>query len=833
MDKNGKINRGIDLGTTNSAIAVMEHGVPVIKKSSTQRDTLPSMVSVNRKRVIHVGDSAANDYASQVLRSTRTWDGRCAGTDVYKEFKRTMGAKVIYHSRNLNVDFTSQQLSAEIIKQLAVNAGANDGGSIVISVPAKFDANQKTATIEAAHLAGFQHVELLQEPIAAAIAYGVTTGQKEGYWLVFDLGGGTFDAALLLVEGGVQQVVDTEGDSFLGGKDIDYALVDGILLPYVEENYDIHRITASNKKMAMLREALKVYAEAAKVELSTAPAVEVLSDLGDLGCDDTGKEIELDLTITREMAYPIMEPFFRKAVDGCHRLLERNHLDCARLTKLILVGGPTYSPYLRQMLHEEVTPNVDTSIDPMTAVARGAALYAATRDVPSKLQSAPEADVLEVELHYDSMAVGDATFVAVKAKDATAVPVGTTVEVVRCDGAWRSGNVPYEEGGVVVELALSENTVNIFSVFFQDGFGKSIKIFPDCMTVLQGTQVSAAPLPYHVGFGVWDPETERCVFVPFLGLEKNKPLPAVGVAHGRKTTMKLMPGNAETVLRIPVYQAAEYAPLAPASLYEHVADVVITGKDLTKEVPAGSEVMVQVEADSSEVMTFTVSILDTDEEVVKLLDTSPRSGDDEANELIARYQEDARRTLDMLASENVGVEVLKNRLYTLKSNQHHTEKKAVVEMYRELLRDIYRLERDTAWERNVHKVEKNMARLGMIVYRNGDASAKDAFSYLKSYWESAKLNRDVDAAKNLLKEIEYLEDDLMWKTNIPFTIRWYYRNFNNVEWIDKAYARYCINEALALLKKHFSKEELKNALRQIYRAKLRAEEIREAEGLLS
>jgi molecular chaperone DnaK len=107
-------------------------------------------------------------------------------------------------------------------------------------------------------------VELLQEPIAAAIAFGVTTGKKNGFWLVYDFGGGTFDAALIRVDGGAQQVIDTEGDSFLGGKDIDYSLVDHIFLPYVEKKYNVAKIKASEKKMAMLREALKVYAEAAE-----------------------------------------------------------------------------------------------------------------------------------------------------------------------------------------------------------------------------------------------------------------------------------------------------------------------------------------------------------------------------------------------------------------------------------------------------------------------------------------------------------------------------------------------------------------------------------------
>lgn len=832
MDNNGKINRGIDLGTTNSAIAVMENGVPVIKKSSTQKDTIPSVVSVTRRGIIHVGDTAANELANQVLRATKTWDARYAATDIFKEFKRTMGTVEVYHSKNLKKDYTSQQLSAEIIKALAANADVNDGGCIVISVPAKFDATQKTATVEAARLAGFQHIELIQEPIAAAIAYGVATGQKEGFWLVFDLGGGTFDAALLRVDGGVQQVVDTEGDSFLGGKDIDYALVDTILIPYVKKHFKVDKILVSEKKAAMLREALKGYAESAKVQLSTAPCAEILSDLGELGSDDTGKEIELDLTITREMAYPIMEPFFKKAVTICQKILQRNHLDGNQLTKLILVGGPTYSPYLRQMLREEVSPNVDTSVDPMTAVAKGATLYAATRDIPADLMAAPDADAIEIEMHYDTMSTDMIAFLAIKVKEKRVMTEGMKVEVVRGDGAWSSGKVPFEDGGVVIDLSLAEHTANNFKVCFTNEFGHNVKVTPNNLTILQGLQVSAAPLPYHIGFGVWDEEDNRQEFVPFLGLEKSKPVPAHGVANGRKTTMRLVPNDETTFLKIPVYQAASYVTNSPADLYEHVADLVITGKDIEHEIPAGTEVEVQVSVDSSEMMKFEIFIPKTEETIEKTLDTTPRFNSQDANALIVKYAEHARQTLDMLESDNVAVEVLKNRLYALRSSRRHTETKAIVEQYKELLRDIYRLECDTAWERIIRKVEKEMALLKLAVGINGDDHSKYAFHYLEVYIESAKENQDVAAAKKILEEVELLSLDLRWKVRIPNLIKWYDRNFDNVEWSDKEHGRWCIDQALELIGKEFTKEEVLKALRRIQSARESLEEIREAEGLL-
>lgn len=832
MDNNGKINMGIDLGTSNSAVGVMENGSAVIMKSDTQKDTTPSIVSVTRKGILHTGDTAANERANQVLRATKSWDCRTVSTDVFKEFKRVMGTKTTFHSKNLKKEFTPEQLSAEIIKALAAHAGVFDGGCIVISVPAKFDATQKTATVKAAELAGFQYVELLQEPIAAAIAYGVTTGQKDGFWLVFDFGGGTFDAALLRVEGGVQQVVDTEGDSYLGGKDIDYALVTHIFLPYVEKHFKVAKILASEKKAAMLREALKHYAEKAKIALSTAPSAEILSDLGELGCDDNGKEIELDLTITREMAYPIMEPFFKKAVVICQKILERNHLDGNQLTKLILVGGPTYSPYLRQMLKDEVTPNVDSSVDPMTAVAKGATLYAATRDIPAELKAAPDAGTMELELCYDTMSVSMIAFLAIKVKNQHVMTDGMTVEVLRNDGAWSSGRIPYQDNGIVVELMLAEHTANNFTVRFLNDFGRQVKVSPDNLTILQGTQVPSAPIPFHIGFAVWNSSEEKAVFYPFVGLEKNKPLPAIGVAHSRKTTMKLVPGREDTILKIPVYQAASYMPNSPASLYEYVADVLISGKDVLQEVPAGTEVEIQVAVDSSEMAQFTVLFTSTDEDVVKQLDTSPRFSVTDSDDLIVRLADEARRSLDKLESENVAVDVLRSRLYALKHHLHHTEKKAIVEQYKELLRDIYQLESDTEWERVVHKVDMEMALLKFNDITNGDEHSHDVFNYLKAYIESAKKNLDVAAAKNILEEISLLNYDLRWKTRIPETIRWYDRNFDNVEWTNKENARRCIDLALKMIKKSFTKDEAKMALRSIINAQESVEEIREAEGLL-
>ena len=196
-----KIDYGIDLGTTNSAIFRMEVGEPMPIKIEGTDLTMPSCVFFSKKRSIRVGDTAYNDMKSDKRRATKTF--KKTDSNTFIEFKRTMGTDKKYFSSFMNENYTSEQLSAEVLKTLKSFVTDEDFKSVVITVPAKFTINQKDATARAAKLAGFEHCELLQEPIAASMAYGLSTKQKDGFWLVFDFGGGTFDAALLKVEDGI------------------------------------------------------------------------------------------------------------------------------------------------------------------------------------------------------------------------------------------------------------------------------------------------------------------------------------------------------------------------------------------------------------------------------------------------------------------------------------------------------------------------------------------------------------------------------------------------------------------------------------------------------
>jgi len=379
-----KIDYGIYLGVTHAAIARMENGVPVILKTDTSKDFIPICVNFNENQNILVGDSVLGAHKIDSIRVSKGFGLKYKNS--FLEFTRTLGTDSNYFSPIMNRYFSSEELVAEIFKKLKSAVTDEDIPSIVITVPAKFTLNQRDATIKAAKLAGFKHIELLQEPIAAFLAYGLELEKKDGFWLVFDFGGGTFDAALLKVDEGIMKVIDTEGDNYLGGKNLDEAIVDEIIIPYLADNFSIDNILADNDKKEILRGAMKFYAEEAKIQLSFRESHNILSELGDIpGEDENGNEFELDINISQQDLEAVFAPIFQKTITICKELLNRNKLSGSQLGALILVGGPTYSPILRKMLREQVTYKVDTSCDPMTAVAKGAALYASTINVSEEI----------------------------------------------------------------------------------------------------------------------------------------------------------------------------------------------------------------------------------------------------------------------------------------------------------------------------------------------------------------------------------------------------------------------------------------------------------------
>jgi molecular chaperone DnaK len=350
---------GIDLGTSNSAAAVLEAGKPKIVPSaegaSQYGKSFPSYVSISKGGDRLVGEPAKRQAIANP-------DGTVSA------FKRKMGSG---HKYDIYAkEYRPQELSAMVLSKIKADAESFLGTPVkkaVITVPAYFNDNQRQATKDAGEIAGLEVVRLVNEPTAACLAYGVDKTGQDMKLLVFDLGGGTLDVTIMEFGEKVFEVVSTSGDTELGGTDMDKVLVDYLVEQFKKESGIDAR--ADTQAMKRLNEA----AEKAKIELSTVPQTEI--SLPFLAADKDGPK-NFQHTITRAK----LEEMVRPIVDRCKAPVEQALKD-AKLTplqvdKIILVGGPTRMPIVQKFLEELVGKKVERGVDPMECVAMGAAVQA-------------------------------------------------------------------------------------------------------------------------------------------------------------------------------------------------------------------------------------------------------------------------------------------------------------------------------------------------------------------------------------------------------------------------------------------------------------------------
>ncbi|PIE84164.1 MAG: heat-shock protein Hsp70 [Bacteroidia bacterium] len=807
-----QIDYGIDLGTTNSAICRMEGGVPTIKKTDTQKDTMPSCVAFTRKKGVRAGDSAFNDLKTDRKRRA---SGDAQEANAFIEFKRTMGTDTQYPSSHMGRAFSSEELSAEVLKALKSFIQDEVVTAAVVTVPAKFTANQKNATLEAARMAGLAKCELLQEPIAAAMAYGISSQEKAGRWVVFDFGGGTFDAALLKVEDGIMQVSDTAGDNYLGGKNLDEAVVEHFILPYLRREYSLEGTFADKTRLNALRELVKGYAEEFKNQLSFRDSYDLISNLGELGEDEDGEDMELDLTLTQSQLFEVLRPLFQKAVDITRELVQRNGLKGSDISSLILVGGPTHSPLIRSMLQEQITPNVKTDADPMTVVAEGAALYASS--IKNEGAAAQvEVGTVKFDLDYEATSVDSSVWMSVKLADGAATPV--MLELLRGDGAWGSDRVRIDAKGDVVELSLVEGRANGFRLRCFDGQGNQLPCFPEEISIIQGSKIGAAPLPYNIAIARWDAEKEQQVIAFVQGLEKNKPLPAVGTRNGLKTTAQLRPGVGSDIVKVPIYQAEENSEGHLASLYEYVADVIVTGEEVGRLVPAGSSVDLTLKVDSSEMMELEMYFIETDETVTKQLDTSKKQSVQEASMLVQQLLRDADR--ELLRLERAGVDTARVREELERARAEvgrSSEPKAALQHVKEVMRSVQHLDSSSSWDQVEGELKTAFDRLEQAVQKKGGAEIAANHRELKAKAEQAMHRKDVQLAKELIEMAIQMEFNLTRREKFLGLLFYMDQDFNTIPWSDAGRARQLINRAMQMATSGESEEQLMACIAEAYR----------------
>ena len=787
------IDYGIDLGTTNSTICRMEYGEPKIIRTDSGMDTMPSCVSFKKNGAIRIGQSAYDDLGSDRIRALKKRSALASTSCI--EFKRYMGSDKTFSNIYAEHQWSPEELSAQVLKTLCSFVSDDQVKAAVVTVPAKFTVNQKDATLEAARLAGISQVELLQEPIAASFAYGLKAENKNGIWMVFDFGGGTLDVALVHVRDGVMQVFDTEGDNYLGGKNIDEAIVTKIILPQIAQRYVLD--LSDEVLRGLYIDALKVEAEKSKIRLTYSETDTIYLEAGDWGEDEDGEEIDLEITITRQELENAIRPILQKSVDVCKTLMQRNNISYGKLSHLIPIGGPTCIPLLRKMLQEQVSENIETSVNPMTAVAKGAAIYAST--IPVKInEDEIEDDVLQLSVDFDSTTVDTMMFVPVKAKKCTP---GLSVKMIRRADGKESPTVMIPDQGGLVEMELLPDQPNLFRIiaYVND---VEVRCFPYELTIVQGTKAGNAILPYNIGMEVYNPRKNVCVFTAFTGLEKNRSLPAVGTVYGLKTMSELRPGNEDDVVRIAVYQGDENAEGKTAALFEYVADVTVSGGDIVSYIPEGSLINILVEVDRSEMMKIVATFPESSQTVEKKLDTSRRQETVDIDYLNTKVMLafGRLRTLREQIGNTDEIAGLDFRLNQVKEAMDAgAQRKQIEQHIKEISRDIEEYETATEWDREYIKLQNVMTSLQAAAASKTDPRVSTMVDSYIARAERTIAKKDVLEARTLQAEM----DDYKYELNKEVTYRNYIRmvdtHFMEFNWKNPELAQRLIIQAKGIL----------------------------------
>jgi molecular chaperone DnaK len=572
------IDFGIDLGTTNSEIACMDRGeLEVIKNSVTNSEVTPSVVKIDGRGRFVIGQSAYND-----LEYDRD--------NVASEFKRWMGNPQhdAFEFRKSGKTLRAAELSAEVLKVLKASASARFGGeeikAAVVTVPAMFLIPACEDTKAAAKLAGIDVCPLLQEPVAAAMAYGYEAEKLSGNLLVFDLGGGTFDTTVLTAKEGRLVVVGHSGDDKLGGKEYDWALVD-IIASKIRKEYGELGLSRREPKALAAFARLKYLAEDAKKNLSMAPVYPV--EVNRLQNFD---HIDMVIDISREELYRATEVLTRSCIEISSRLLRDCGLSETAVESVLVVGGPTRTPYIQEQVKAHFG-KIDSCIDAMTVVARGAALYASTQRIPQshRSQVSCSGGALEVKVAYNPVSSDSDAEVGVAI---TPVPQNASLVVTRADKGWHSGSIPLPSSGkVLATVGLRARKANTFDVEVLDTKGSRFPTNDASFTITQGLAPVQATTSRAFSVALADN-----TIGPLIA--KGVPLPAKG-ERSFETAHEVLAGDSDSILKIYVLEGDN--PRADRNIA--IGLVELKGSDLRRTLPAREIVKIRYKLDESKTLS--------------------------------------------------------------------------------------------------------------------------------------------------------------------------------------------------------------------------------------
>jgi len=825
------ITFAIDLGTTNSLISKYVNGtVKVFKNPSGLKETLPSVVAFKNERIL-VGDKA-KEY---VMRDP---------SNTFSSFKRKMGTTERFFAPAINKEVSPVDLSSIVLKELKSFSDETESlKNIVITIPASFDTIQSNATKQAAELAGFENIFLLQEPIAASLAYMNNNGtekKKNGKWIVYDLGGGTFDVALLQVKEEELKVVDHKGNNYLGGVDFDIAIVEKIIVPKILSfgNFEglQNKLKSKEKKYSKLFFKLLKIAEEVKIDLSSKENVEVDFEINDFD----NEPIDCVFLIQKKEFEETIKKSIQETIDLTLDILNQNEVQIHDIEEIMLVGGSTYLPLVRQMLKNQFAIPINTSIDPTNSVATGAAYYASNvkvKALPSEATASKQVSniesgifglfkkesVLTFDSSYPKNSKSESEYFAFKVSGTLQ---GNTYRIIRKDGGFDSGVKKLKEMNGD-HLNLLKDSMNYFELKVYNK--KQENIYSEQFEIAQGNySVYGQPLPEDICLEVDDLENDSTKLE--LVFKKNSILPLSKTVT--KTLSHQMMAGTDDKIKINVLEGS-YSSV-PSSC-KSIGYIEINLKDLKRNLAKRADIEISIKISESRDVEIEAYISMVDYEKNKIFNGQERLVD--ASKLISDINELRNKVeVELVKAERMEAFELASSLVLLQykveeayhesislTNDDVTDLKFKLEdKKREYANQLYQLTKNTdlVYEQSLLIEERNET--VQYIEQKGNQLHKQELNLLldieKRVMSSTKKSRIIDL-KNKYKELreKVFEDSPEYYKQVFYNLKTWYNYESNQSKADNVIKkgdklirenklgelRFLCNSLIQLLPKHY------------------------------
>ena len=586
---------GIDLGTTNSAICSYDGTTVRVWKSPEQNDVTPSAIYVDKRGNRYYGNKAYNQAPYNPNNSATL-------------FKRFMGTSTKIELEAAQLSLTPEECSAEILKvlygYLPEEIRNDPETAVVITVPAAFNQMKKDATLQAARMAGINNVALMQEPVAAIMSI-MRASKQEGIFLVYDLGGGTFDVSIAENINGKVNLLAHGGVEMCGGRDIDRMVFNQIVVPWLRSNFSLPEDFLINRKYKTFCRVAQWATERAKIELSANETSTIALSEGEARTtDEDGNEMYLDIDLNRQQVDSIIADLVKETVEATRETMNKAGLSANDIERIVFVGGPTNYKPLRDKIAYELSLPANIDVNPMTAVAEGASIFAESIDWSSNTHSRKAANEviktdIDLSFKYTARTPNDsAKIMCVLGNDLN----GYTIEFTSSDTGWSSGSAALKNN-MMVSLPLSKNGENAFTVKVLDEFGREQPIGCNTIVITKTlATIGAIPASHSIGVEVID----KLGGVPELMflVEEGDSLPKKGTITVKAgQTLKAGTNNS---INIKLWEGNIQSPITDNRF---IGMLKIAGTDIDSGVvPTGADIECEYEILDSGTINLEVSI---------------------------------------------------------------------------------------------------------------------------------------------------------------------------------------------------------------------------------